>query len=315
MLTNRSRPYCAVSVDVDSFGSILKFHGSDRRQYGSYDPVYEKAMPRFLRLFDDHGIKATFFIVAEDCMDRSKAAMVKAMRDKGHEVANHSLSHRFAFSMLPREERVEDIRRSTQLISEACGARPEGFRVPGYDIDNVTIDILEEEGYRYDSSVYKFLLYPMARRFSHIMTKSVSKRHALKGLARELWGAAMPPMRPYKPKAGAFWEAGENRQIVEIPLSVMPFLNVPFNTTFLFICGTGLFDMGLWLTKLKGLGLNYNFHPTDLLNSVDDKIHAKHPGIGISLKKKLDLFHRMLDMFSKDYRSAVLGDVAGEYTK
>ncbi len=308
-----SEPYCAISVDVDSFDSILRFHGSGRERYGGYDPVYERSVPRFLKLFEDHGIHATFFIVAEDCMEKSKAAMIKMIYDKGHEVANHSLSHRFAFSMLPRREREEDIRRSTQLISQVCGERPEGFRVPGYDIDDVTVDILEKESYSYDSSLYKFLLYPIARRLSHIKTKSVSSREILKGLAREMRDAALPPMRPYRPKKGVFWRAGDDRDIIEIPVSVAPFLNIPFNTTFLFMAGSGLFDIGLWLTKISGLGINYNFHPTDMLNSGEDKVHVNHPGIGIRLEKKMDLFHMMLDRFSKDYKFNTLRGVARGY--
>lgn len=63
---NISKPYCAISVDVDPFDSVLKFHGADRSRYGRYDPVYQKAVPRFLKLFDEYGIRATFFIVAED---------------------------------------------------------------------------------------------------------------------------------------------------------------------------------------------------------------------------------------------------------
>lgn len=311
----QDKPYCAISVDVDSFDSILKFHGRTRKAGGSYDPVYERSVPRFMELFDEAGIKATFFIVAEDCRHRSKADIVKMINGKGHEVANHSLSHRFAFSRLSISEREDDIKRSGDLIAAACGRAPEGFRAPGYDIDGETVDILERAGYSYDSSLYKFAVYPLARRMCCIKMGVIPAAKAISGLGGEMRDVLLAPAGIYRPRSGAFWKDSPGRGIVEIPVSVAPFIGVPFNTTFMFLAGRKLFDIGLWLTDIGRLGVNYNFHPTDMLDLKNDGITVPHPGIGIDVGRKTDIFRRILGKLSEKHRFLTLREVAGEYKK
>ncbi|MFH1593978.1 MAG: polysaccharide deacetylase family protein [Candidatus Omnitrophota bacterium] len=302
-----SKPYCTISVDVDSLDSILRFHGqSPSIAYRANDPIYEKVLPRFLRLFSEHGVKATFFVVASDCSSPSKQTMLQRVIDEGHEIANHSLNHAFGFSLLPRKEKEKDIFESTRIIEEACGQRPSGFRVPGYDIDEVTIDILDRAGYLYDSSVYKFFAYPALRKFSYIRSGHILKRDALKGLASEFLPTLLPPLKAYFPKRGKFWRAGYGRDILEIPISVIPFFNLPFNSTFLFIFGARLFDFGFWMTGKRDLNLNYNFHPADMLDSVRDKIFVKQPGLSVALDTKRRLFHRILGKIEKRYSFVTL---------
>ena len=60
MATPDKRPSCTISVDVDSLDSVLKFYGTKQGGLSGADPVYGLAVPRFLKLFDECGIKATF---------------------------------------------------------------------------------------------------------------------------------------------------------------------------------------------------------------------------------------------------------------
>lgn len=299
-MPRKERAYCTISVDVDPLRVLLKFHGADPDGYTGHDPVYEKAVPRFLDLFDEYGIKATFFVVAEDCLEARKAAVIKKALAKGHEIANHSLSHHFGFSRLSRQEKKNDIEASTRMIKDTLGKPPIGFRAPGYDIDDTTIDILEHLGYSYDSSVYKFFLYPAMRRLSYIKAGFIPKRHIFAGMIKETKTAVMPPMRPYRPANGALWRSGSRgRKIIEIPLSTVPFVNIPFNTTFIFMAGAGLFHAGFWLNRIMGLNINYNFHSTDLLSAKEDDVNLKHPGMNVPISKKIDLFRKMLGTFGK----------------
>src|SRR5262245_50324955 len=45
----------------------------------------------YLDLLDKYGVKATFFMLAEQANNRPK--MAKAVADKGHEVASHTYNH------------------------------------------------------------------------------------------------------------------------------------------------------------------------------------------------------------------------------
>ena len=300
------RPRCTISVDVDSFDSVLKFWGMNKNDFSGMDPVYELAVPRFLKLFDECGIKATFFVVASDCRKSATQQAVREIVSKGHEIANHSLDHRFAFSLLPKSEKYKDIAESTEIIKNTCGKAPVGFRVPGYDVDEETIEILDRMGYSYDSSLYKFLIYPIMRRASYVNLAEVPKCRIFKNLPAEVFYAFYSPMEPYTPKRTRFWLKGSDRKILEVPLSVVPFLGIPFNTTFLFLLGTKLFDFGLWCTRGRGGNLNYNFHSTDMLSSGSDKLLLNHPGFHLGLKYKEAMFRDILDKIKRYYECVTL---------
>ncbi len=306
MVSPDKTPRCTISVDVDSIDSVLKFYGKKESGFNGKDPVYELAVPRFLKLFDERGIKATFFVVASDCR---KPATQKAVREiilKGHEVANHSLDHRFAFSLMPKSEKYKDIAESTQLIKDTCGEAPVGFRVPGYDVDEETIEILDRMGYSYDSSLYKFPAYPLMRRASYVNLDEVPKSRIFKNLPAEVFYSIFSPMEPYTPSQGRFWRKSAGRKILEVPLSVVPFLGMPFNTTFLFLMGPGLFDFGLWSTRARGGNLNYNFHSTDMLSSGSDKLSLNHPGFRLGLERKEEMFRDILDKVKRYYEPVTL---------
>jgi len=298
--------YCTISVDVDSFDSLLKFHGLNKDRFGDYDPVYKKAVPRFIELFDEFGIKATFFVVGEDCLRLPNRTIIRNIVSRGHEIANHSLNHKFAFSMLPREIKMKDIVESTRIIGDASGYMPVGFRAPGYDVDEVTIDLLDKMGYLYDSSLYKFIIYPLIRRASYLRSKQILRSQMLKNLQKEIKETIVSPMHIYRPMAGKFWRKGEDRNIFEVPVSIMPFLGFPFNTTFLFLFGPKFFDLGFWLTRKYNMNLNYNFHSTDMISSDCDKIFLKHPGLNIDLLTKQSLFRRILKEITKYYKCLTL---------
>jgi peptidoglycan-N-acetylglucosamine deacetylase len=306
MTSTNKRPYCTISVDVDSFDSLLKFNGLKRSDYGDRDPVYELAVPRLLALFDEYGIKATFFVVASDCHNSATRQVLGQIIEKGHEIANHSLDHRFAFSLLSRSEKEKDIAESTEIIKNACGKAPVGFRVPGYDVDEETIDILDRMGYSYDSSLYKFFLYPIMRRGIYVSLGEVPKNCVLKNMPSELFYAFSSPMRPYSPMPARFWRKGSGRNIMEVPLTVIPFLGMPFNTTFLFLLGTKLFDFGCWCTRKSGANLNYSFHSTDMLSAVSDKLFFNHPGLNLDLEVKKAMFRDILEKIKRHYECVTL---------
>ena len=100
------------------------------------------------------GVRATFFVLglaAEAFPD-----LVRRIRADGHEVASHGYSHRPVYGMRPEEFR-DDLRRSIALIEDAAGVRVLGYRAPDFSIrgsDLWALEILGEEGLRYDSSLF-----------------------------------------------------------------------------------------------------------------------------------------------------------------
>jgi polysaccharide deacetylase family protein (PEP-CTERM system associated) len=70
-----------------------------------------------------------------------------------------------------------DLRQSKALLEDCCGIKVNGYRAPSYSITRNSlwaIDILIEEGFLYDSSIFPVVhdIYgiPNAKRFPHVIT-------------------------------------------------------------------------------------------------------------------------------------------------
>jgi polysaccharide deacetylase family protein (PEP-CTERM system associated) len=98
---------------------------------------------------------------------------VREIQSRGHELACHSYWHRTIYSLTPDEFR-KDTRQAKQVIEDAAGTQVIGYRAPSWSITKDclwALDILAEEGFVYDSSIYPIHhdLYgvPGARRFPY----------------------------------------------------------------------------------------------------------------------------------------------------
>jgi polysaccharide deacetylase family protein (PEP-CTERM system associated) len=99
-------------------------------------------------------VRATFFIVGR--IAEHNPALILAIHRAGHEVASHSLDHRRVHHFTPETFR-DDLRRSKGALEQLTGCAVAGYRAPTFSIMRQTawaLDVLAEEGFRYDSSVY-----------------------------------------------------------------------------------------------------------------------------------------------------------------
>lgn len=116
-----------------------------------------KGAERLVELFDDIGMKATFFAEART-LHRSGAFNFI----KGHEVALHGMDHE-DFSgektgiHMDEGDMRETIERSISLIRDCVGCQPKGFRAPYMNADDTLMSFLPEYGIRYDSSYYAYV--------------------------------------------------------------------------------------------------------------------------------------------------------------
>lgn len=145
----------AFSVDVEDYFQVGAFEKAcPRDRWDGYEPRVEGNTRRLLDLCARHDVKGTFFVlgwVAERWPE-----LVRDIRDAGHELGTHGQDHR-RVTTLTRDEFREDIRRSKRIIEDASGVEVIGYRAPNYSIVRETMwamDILLEEGFRYDSSVF-----------------------------------------------------------------------------------------------------------------------------------------------------------------
>ena len=145
----------AFSVDVEDYFQVGAFEKAcPRERWGSFEPRVERNTRRLLDLCAKHGVQGTFFAlgwVAERWPE-----LIRDIRAAGHELGTHGQDHRRVTTMTPAEFR-EDVRRSKRTIEDVAGVQVIGYRAPNYSIVRKTfwaMDILLEEGFRYDSSVF-----------------------------------------------------------------------------------------------------------------------------------------------------------------
>ncbi|MEA2690855.1 MAG: hypothetical protein QOJ16_242 [Acidobacteriota bacterium] len=145
----------AFSVDVEDYFQVGAFERAiSRESWGSFEPRVEANTRRLLDLCAEHGVRGTFFVlgwVAERWPD-----LVRDIAAAGHELGTHGQDHRRVTTLTPDQFRL-DIRRSKRTIEDASGEEVIGYRAPNYSIVKETmwaVDILMEEGFRYDSSIF-----------------------------------------------------------------------------------------------------------------------------------------------------------------
>jgi len=100
------------------------------------------------------GARATFFILGK--FAEKHPIVVRGIADAGHEIASHGTGHVELFRLGPKKF-AEDLRRSTEIIAQTAGRRPEGYRAPDFSIVGESLwalDILAEQGYKYDTSIF-----------------------------------------------------------------------------------------------------------------------------------------------------------------
>jgi len=115
-------------------------------QYGS-----RVALPRIVRLMDEHEIPSTFFFPAWSL----KLAPEQADLIQGsgmHEIAVHGWIHELNTSLdAVTEERL--LRQAVDAIEEISGVRPVGYRAPSWNHSPNTLRIVRDIGFLYESSL------------------------------------------------------------------------------------------------------------------------------------------------------------------
>ncbi len=166
----------ALTIDVEDYYMVSAFadvvHFKD---WSTFESRVEKNTYRILELLCQRGVKATFFVlgwVAEQC-----PGLIRDIHSAGHEVGCHGYNHRLIYHLSPEEFR-EDVRKAKAILEDVTGAPVIGYRAASYSIVERTLwalDILIEEGFRYDSSIFPIhhdrYGFPGAERFPHVMRR------------------------------------------------------------------------------------------------------------------------------------------------
>ena len=90
-------------------------------------------------------VRATFFVVGRAA--RAAPGLVRRIASEGHEIGNHSLSHRHPWRLREAAAR-EEVRGGAAAIAETLGRAPRWFRPPHGRMRRCMIDEAERSGQR-----------------------------------------------------------------------------------------------------------------------------------------------------------------------
>ena len=97
-----------------------------------------------LETLEKNNVKITFFMVGE-WIDKYQEA-VKKISEAGHEIANHSDTHKHV-NNLSYEENVEEIKKANEKIKNITGKENILYRAPYGEYNNTVVKAAKENGY------------------------------------------------------------------------------------------------------------------------------------------------------------------------
>jgi polysaccharide deacetylase family protein (PEP-CTERM system associated) len=185
----------ALTVDVEDYFHVSAFEKIiSRSQWHTLDSRVVRSTHRLLGLFERASVRATFFVLG--WVAEHYPALVRDIQSAGHEIGCHGYWHRLVYQQTAEEFR-EDLCRARNILEDLTGDAVVAYRAPSFSITPRSlwaVDILIEEGFRFDSSIYP----------------TIHDRYGFPGAP--LW-----PHRILRPTA----------QIWEFPLPVHRFLGYP----------------------------------------------------------------------------------------
>ena len=139
----------ALTFDHDAFSdSVRREDPPVKFSHGEFGP--RVGVPRILELLEHESIPATWFVPGHTLV--TFPASIEAILAGGHELATHGWYHE-DFSELGAEQQRAILDRSVEAITAVAGVRPSGHRAPYWALGPRTLEVVEEAGFTYDSSL------------------------------------------------------------------------------------------------------------------------------------------------------------------
>lgn len=279
--------YAAININFDSLGEAYGFPA------GFEDPSFGKVADRFLRIADKYQFRYTIFVIGKDLESVKNRDAVKRWAREGHEIGNHSWSHRENLGALPGEMLRKEVVLAHETISDTIGQPVKGFVSPAWSYSKNLMNVLLELNYSYDASVFpSWLLYP-------VLTKFSINRWRSGGVAR-IWNRKDFIQCLYFPRNPTRFSS-----MVELPLPTNK-LRLPCWHTLGFVFGLNFYYSILRSCLRNFEAFYYLVHPADLMGPED--LSSGNHGIErmkFPLEKKIAFFEKALTMVRESGRTFV----------
>lgn len=300
----KKRPTAFVHVDMDGLWAIRTCYARPVGDSYRSDPVWQEGAHGFLALFARLGIASTFFLVGRDLELDWKRDIARKMHAAGHEIANHSYTHRIGLTAMPVGAITEEVRRGHDAIVRAGLPVPVGFRAPGYDVDARVLRVVRRLGYAYDSSMLPTRLGPLLRLADAWLARrwQPDKRQ----FGRFAYGAA--PRVPYVPDP---WRVRKRARkptpgdLLEFPVSTIPPWGFPMTGSAIFAFGPDRVIEAMRDARREGRTVLLLLHGIDLTDCDRPVVFRQRMpsagGFDISARRKQRMIEPVLKYLAKEF--------------
>ncbi len=296
----KSKPLASVSLDLDNLWSYMKIHGD--RGWESFPSYLDIFIPMVLDILDELNLKITFFIVGQDAALKKNHAALKLITERCHEVGNHSFNHEPWLHLYPKDRIRKEILEAEEQIQKATGQKPLGFRGPGFSWSPDLLEVLAENEYLFDASTLPTFIGPLARAYyfrkSDLSDEEREKR-------KKLFGGFKEGLRPIK---AYYVLVSPERRILEIPVTTIPFIKIPFHLSYLIYLNrisealmTFYLNSAIRLCKITTTSPSFLLHPLDLIGGDLIRELAFFPGMDVSTEQKNCIFKKVIKLLSAHF--------------
>lgn len=304
-----NRPWATVSIDLDDLWAYRRSFGLAPASAASLLPA---AVPRFLRLMDDHGIRGTAFVIGRDAEVAAHAPLLRGIAAAGHEIANHSQDHAPDLDCWPATRQSADLARAHVAIVAASGFEPRGFRAPSFRVSPTLLESVRALGYRYDSSTFPSSLGALARIWQTRRARALGTRA---DFAADAYGSGKTRRLPLHPFAWNLAAGG----LIEVPVTTIPGVRLPMHGTYLHYLGdrAGLLArtyarLAVAACRQARVAPHFLLHATDFIGCDDGPECAFLPGMRRPWRAKVELLATVLHLLAADFTLIPIDDYVAQ---
>lgn len=301
------RRMASLSLDLDNLWSYMKIHGDSG--WESRPSYYDTFVPYIIDFLSARKQNITFFIVGADAAMPVNGPALRQLVAAGHELGNHSLEHEPWLHRYTRAQLEHEIRSAGDAIAQASGRPIDGFRGPGFSWCPWLLEVLAENGYRYDASTLPTFLGPVARAYYFW---SAGLTRAEREERKELFGRFRDGLRPVKPYR---WSLDNGQQLIEVPVTTMPVFRTPFHFSYLAYLARfseplmmAYLHTAITMCRLSGTEPSFLLHPLDVIGGDQVPELRFFPGMDLASAHKVRLLNRVLDTLEQHFRLVPMGE-------
>ncbi len=145
----------AMTIDVEDYFQVSAFASSIKpADWDNYECRVEQNTRRVLEIAAESNTCGTFFVLG--WVAKRYPKLVEEIQAAGHEIGCHSQWHQLVYELGPDRFRA-DLQESRDVLQGITGHKITMYRSPSFSITNKSLwalDILSEEGFTIDSSIY-----------------------------------------------------------------------------------------------------------------------------------------------------------------